>query len=386
MEPVEDIGNDVETGPFHGRQRGLGATFYEDMGWLWTRSFGDPAAEYWAVRRDAGLWDVSALVKWRFTGPDALAALERLTTRGVTGLSPGAIRYGAMLNDDGLMLDEGTVLVTSQSDAFFFGNDEREPFVEHLERETHGLDVRVENVTARIPNIAIQGPRSYEIVSRLTDVDVSDLRWFHLVPEPITLAGARGWLTRTGFTGELGYEFFLESDAGAETLWDAVLEQGVTPFGLDAIEMLRVEAGLLIQYEDYVPGETDPYEVALEPFIELEGHDFVGREAAARRASAPPRRMVTLVIESEDVPEPGARVTSRSVDVGDVRSPYRTPRFGTLALAVVEADAAGPGRTLDVDGRPATLHRVPIDDPGKRRPRADPRRRVRIEAEEATAR
>ena len=79
MEPIEDIGPEIQTGPFHERQRALGATFYEDMGWLWTRSFGDPVAEYWAVRREAGLWDVSALVKWRFTGPDTLAALDRLT-------------------------------------------------------------------------------------------------------------------------------------------------------------------------------------------------------------------------------------------------------------------------------------------------------------------
>jgi aminomethyltransferase len=383
MEPIEVIPDEVATGPFHERQRALGATFYEDMGWLWTRSFGDPVAEYWAVRRDVGLWDVSALVKWRFSGLDALAALDRLTTRRVIGLSPGAIRYGAVLNRDGLMLDEGTVLVVARDDAFFFGNDEREPFIEHLERETHRLDVRIENVTTRIPNIAIQGPRSFEVVSRLTDVDVSDLHWFHLIPEPITLAGVRGWLTRTGFTGELGYEFFLEHDEGAERLWDAVLDQGSTPFGLDAIEMLRVEAGLLIQYEDYAPGETDPYEVALAPFIELENHDFVGRDAAARRATTSHPTMVTLAIEGEDVPEPGARVTADGRDVGDVRSPFRTPRFGTLALSVVEANV---GPTVEVDRRPATVHPVPIDDPEKRRPRSDPGRPVRIDAEEARAR
>lgn len=386
MEPIEIIADDVRTGPFHERQRELGGTFYEDMGWLWTRSFGDPDAEYWAVRRDVGLWDVSALVKWRFSGPDALAALDRLTTRRVIRLSPGTIRYGAMLNDDGLMLDEGTVLVTARDDAFFFGNDEREPFVDHLERQTHGLDIRIENVTAGIPNVAIQGPRSYEVVSGLTDVDVSGLGWFHLVPEPIALAGVRGWLTRTGFTGELGYEFFLENDEGAETVWDAVLEQGATPFGLDAIEMLRVEAGLLIQYEDYVPGETDPHEVALAPFIELEGHDFVGREAAARRATTSHRRMVTIATEGEEVPEPGARVTLDGRDVGDVRSPFRTPRFGTLALAVVDADVVSEGDTVHVDGRPATVHRVPIDDPEKRRPRSDPRRPVTFDVAEATAR
>jgi aminomethyltransferase len=378
VEPIEVIGEDTATGPFHECQRALGATFYEDMGWLWTRSFGDPVTEYWAVRRDVGLWDVSALVKWRFTGPGALAALDRLTTRRTLGLPPGKILYGAMLNENGLILDEGTIVVIAADDAFFFGNDERDPFVEHLERHTAGFDIRIENVTARIPNVAIQGPRSYELLSRLTDTDLSSLGWFRAIPDPISIAGIRGLLTRTGFTGELGYEFFLEDLEGAEKLWDAVLDEGATPFGLDAIEMLRVEAGLLIQFEDYVPGETDPYEVSLDPYIDLEAHDFVGRDAATERAVAPARRLVTLLTEGDDVPEAGARVRRDGADVGDVRSSCRTPRFGPTALAVVDTALARNGETTEVGGRPAAVRPVPIDDPKKVRPRSDPRNPVTI--------
>src|SRR6266571_1699017 len=113
MEPIEVIPPEIRTGPFHARQRALGGSFYEDKGWLWTRAFGDPVAEYWAVRRGAGLWDVSALVKWRFTGSDARAALHRLTTRRALRLEPGTVRYGMMLDQDGTMLDEGTTLVVS---------------------------------------------------------------------------------------------------------------------------------------------------------------------------------------------------------------------------------------------------------------------------------
>ncbi|MEX1262554.1 MAG: hypothetical protein WEE66_01270 [Actinomycetota bacterium] len=198
---------------------------------------------------------VLGLVKFRFAGADALAALDRLTTRSTAGLAPGTVGYGVVLDERGLMLDEGTTFVVAPDEAYFFGNDEREPFVEHLERHTAGLDVLIENVTTRIPNIAIQGPGSYELVARLADVDVAGLTWFHLIPEPVRLAGVRGLLSRTGFTGEFGYEFFLLDPDGAEGLWDSIIEGGATPFGLDAVELLRVEAALLIQHEDYVPGE-----------------------------------------------------------------------------------------------------------------------------------
>lgn len=373
MEPIEVVPDDVQTGPFHERQKALGATFYEDMGWLWTAAFGNPVEEYWAVRRGVGLWDVSALVKFRFAGPDALAALDRLTSRSTAGLAPGTVRYGVVLDERGLMLDEGTAFVVAPDEAYLFGNDEREPFVEHLGRHTAGLDVRIENVTSRIPNIAIQGPGSYELVARLADVDVSGLTWFRVIPEPVRLAGVRGLLSRTGFTGELGYEFFLLDPDGAERVWDAILEAGATPFGLDAVELLRVEAGLLIQHEDYVPRETDPYELSLDAFIDLEGHDFVGREAAAWRAAAPPRRLGTLEVEGDEVPEAGAPVTERGEPVGEARSPVRTPRFGTIALAVVEAGHANDGRVVEVGGGRATVRPVPIDDPEKLRPRSDPR-------------
>ncbi|MDP9242310.1 MAG: hypothetical protein M3O84_03945, partial [Actinomycetota bacterium] len=166
--------------------------------------------------------------------------------------------------------------------------------------------------------------------------------------------------------------------------WDAVLDAGATPFGLDAIELLRVEAGLLIQYEDYTPGETDPYELNLNPYIEFEGHDFVGREAAKKRAADRPRRFATLRLDG-DAPESGARVNQGATDVGDVRSSFSTPRFGTIALAVLDAEAARESEHVEVEGARATVGRVPIDDPGKLRPRSDPRSPVTIDSPGQTA-
>jgi aminomethyltransferase len=142
---------------------------------------------------------------------------------------------------------------------------------------------------------------------------------------------------------------------------------GARPIGLDAVELLRIEAGLVIQDEDYFPGETDPYDLSLERFIDLEGHLFVGRDVCLARAPAPPRRFVTLVLDGDDPPEPGTRVTRSRADVGVVRSSRVTPRFGCLALSVVDVAASSDGERVVVNGRPATVRSLPIDDPGKRR-------------------
>jgi aminomethyltransferase len=385
VEPIDAVASGPQKGPFHERQRALGATFHEDGGRLWTGSFGDPTQEYWAVRRDAGLWDVSALVKWRFTGPDTLAALDRLTTRKVIALAPGTVRYGVILNDDGLMLDEGTTLVVSPEEAFYFGNDERAPFEEHLRRGIAGVDVQLENLTSRMPNVAVQGPRSFEVLSSLTDADVASLKWFRMIPEPVSVAGVEGYLSRTGFTGELGYEFFLLDPGGAERLWDAIADAGAKPIGLDAIELLRIEAGLLIQGEDYQPGETDPYELNLDGSIELETHDFIGRTAAAVSALNPPRRLFTLQLDGDRAPQPGSRVTKDGADMGDVRSAAVTPRFGALALAVIDAATALEGGRVGVGSSEGVVRDVPVDDPTRLRPRSDPRNPVTIDAAGQTA-
>lgn len=376
MQPIaaEDMSPEIYVGPFHGRQRRRGATFYEDYGTLWTATFGDPVAEYWSVRQRAAVWDTYALVKFRFTGRDALAALDRLFTRRLIAAEPGLVRYGMLLDERGLMLDEATVAVISEEEAYLLGNDAGQPFVDHMLAHTSGLEVAIDDVSHAVPCLAVQGPKSYEVLSGLTDIDIGNLRWFRCEPDPIELAGVRGLIIRAGFTGELGYEFYLlDGDAGAPALWDAIVDAGATPIGLDAIEKVRIEAGLLIAEEDYEPGVTDPVELGMERYLDLDDHDFVGREAVAERAREPRRRFVTLAVDDPEIPEHGAPVRDGDEVVGEVRSADITPRLGTLALSVVESSRAVPGTKLSVDGRGALVHPVPIDDPEKLRPRADPR-------------
>jgi len=361
----------IYRGPFHERQKALGAVFYEDMDCLWTAHFGDPVREYWAVRKDVGMWDVSSLVKFAFSGPDARLALDRLTTRRMAGAAPGTMRYGAVLNEAGAMLDEATLCVMHPELAYLIGNDERPDFVAHLHRHTAGLRVDIANVTRAMGNIAVQGPRALQALAPLLDADIRSLKWFQCLTRPVRLAGVPGWLMRSGFTGELGYEFFLGADEGeGQRVWDALRQAQVAPIGLDAIEKLRIEFGLRSQANDYFPGVTDPYELSMDAYIDLD-HAFIGRDACLAAASRPGKRFKTLVFGADDpLPSHLAPVLRNGVCIGDIRSAQNSPRFGTLALAVLRASDAVDGSRVDVDGRRATVRPVPLDP--EKRPAADP--------------
>jgi aminomethyltransferase len=287
----------------------------------------------------------------------------------------GTIRYALVLDHNGLMLDEGTNFVVGPDDVFFMGNDDLEAFAAHVSRLTADLDVEVENATDRMPNVAVQGPRSFELLSGLTSTDLSSLGYFRLIPEPVEIAGIRCFVTRTGFTGELGYELYLlDGPAQAEALWNAIADAGARPFGLDAIQKLRMEMGLVIQEEDYFPAETDPRDMSLEGFIDLDGHDFIGREPFATRAvgEPPPRRFKTLEVAGTDLPEHGTRVTNDTGDVGVVTSAANSPRFGVLALAVLESAAAVNGAPVRVANASATIRPLPLDTEGRPRMRPSP--------------
>ena len=247
------------------------------------------------------------------------------------------------------MLDEATLCVTHPEQAYLIGNDERPDFVAHLHRHTADLRVDIANVTRAIGNIAVQGPRALQVIAPLLDADIRSLKRFHCLTQTVRLAGVPGWLMRSGFTGELGYAFFLGADEDeGRRVWDALLEAQVTPIGLDAIEKLRIEFGLRSQANDYFPGVTDPYELSMDAYIDLD-HSFIGRDACLGAASRPGKRFKTLVSGADDpLPTHLAPVLRNGVCIGDIRSAQNSPRFGTLALAVLRASDAVDGSQVNV--------------------------------------
>jgi aminomethyltransferase len=362
--------------------REAGATWTDWEGWAWAADFGDPVAEHQATRTACNLWDESPLRKWDLRGPDALALADALFTNDMSALEIGQVRYGAICDEQGKMIMDGTVFRLADDHCLSITSYDSDLEWFRKVASDRGLDVTVEDRTAEMPHLQLQGPTARDVLRPITEgVDVDSLRYFRFVNDGVRIGGVSCWLSRTGYSGELGFELYCAPDDAA-TLWAVVIEagrpHGLKPIGLSAIETLRIESGLLFPDIDYFPHQTDPYEVRLDNVIKLDKPaDFVGREALrAIAAEGTSRLLVTLRIEGDAVPEYGAAVTVDGNDVGIVRSPCQSPTFdmAVIAMASVDRAVAEPGKRVDValeDGTvSATVDVLPLYDPEKRRPRS----------------
>ena len=357
---------------FDGVQRELGCEFMEWEDWCWPSTFGDPAAEHHAVRERVGVWDESPLRKWEFRGADALVAADRIFTNDMLGLEAGQIRYAPFCNVDGKMVGDGTVFKFAEDRAWVITALDSD--LDHFHAVVDGLDVEIEAITEQLPHVQLQGPQARELLSGLADGDVEGLGYFHFWPDTVAVGGVPCWVSRTGYSGELGYEIFCRPD-GAEALWRSLTDAGATPYGLAAVETLRIESGLIFIGYDYFQHETDPFDVSLDKLIRLDTGDFHGKAALEETAKNPPRRFVTLSVEGGETPEYGAAVTRDGQAVGTLTSPCESPSLGAvIGLAVLETQVAVPGERVEVAvgdrTTPATVEQLPLYDPEKRRPRA----------------
>jgi len=353
-------------------ERELGADMMDWEGWYWPNHFGDAIAEHQAVRNDVGVWDESPLRKWDFTGPDALRAADRIFTNDMAGLEVGQVRYAPFCDEQGKMIGDGTVFNFADDHAWVITALDTD--LDHFHEVVGDLDVEIEPITEQLPHVQVQGPRSRELLAGLTDVDVEGLRYFRFWPEQVSVGGVPAWVSRTGYSGELGYEIFC-APGDAEALWSAVTGAGARPYGLAAVETLRIESGLIFIGYDYFQHETNPFDMSLDKVIRLDGPDFCGKAALAETAKSPPLRMVTLELADGDVPEYGAAVTKDGEAAGTLTSPCESPTLGrVIGLAVLETRFAGKGTSVEValgDGTAsATVTDFPVYDPQKSRPRS----------------
>ena len=262
----------------------MGGTFAEWEGWDWISDFGDPIAEHHAVREAVGLWDESPLRKWLFQGHDALAAADYCFTSDMAGLAVGQVRYGAFCDERGKMLGDGAVYNAARTTRASSSSPRSRPTATTsaaLRREGHGRRDRGAHVRAAAPAAAgpalarADGARCRRRTSRrcATSAFLAD----------VTIGGVPGCLvSRTGYSGEHGYEMYTPPE-NAERLWTALLDAGpvlgIRPYGLAAVESLRIESGLIFIGYDYFPGYTSPFHMNLERMIKLDKPDFVGKDA-----------------------------------------------------------------------------------------------------------
>ena len=363
--------DDILRTAFDRPQREQGGELMDWEGWYWPSTFGDAVAEHNAIRTDVGVWDASPLRKWYFQGPDALRAADRVFTNDMLGLETGQVRYAPFCDESGKMVGDGTVFKMADDQCIVVTALDSD--LDHFTAVVDGLGVEITPTTKESPQLGLNGPRSRELLQGLTEADVSSLPYFRFFPEQVDVGGVPCWVSRTGYSGELGYELFCAPE-GAEQLWAAVTGAGARPYGLAAVETIRIESALIFIGYDYFQHETSPYDMGLDKVIRFDGPDFCGKAALQAESAHPANRFVTLVVDGA-VPEYGAAVTKDGEAVGTLTSPCESPTLGkVIGLAVVRSDLATVGEQVEVavgDGTaPATVAPLPIYDTDKKRPRS----------------
>lgn len=366
--------------PFHGRTSQLNR---RQMWFNWDEhvvpdAYRDLASELNATRERVSMGDMSPLSKYEVRGPEAARFIDRLVTRDTSTFEVGQIMYTPWTDEEGKLVGDGLVFRVD-GDAFRISAD---PQLEWLRRHSEGLDVTIIDLSDAYGLLAIQGPSAREVMSALTGETWEDLSFSRI--RTTTVAGAELTVARQGFTGELGYEMWVPAGAGV-AVWDAVATAGrpfaIEPVGEHAIDVARVEAGLLIVGADYTgagpdrPGSTielddvhraSPFELNLDTFVDLE-KDFVGRDALReeRDGDGPKRRLAGLVFDHDEVfalhatsrlPSIPDRVwwyplalTREERAVGRATSVTWSPTVGRLVgFGHLEPDLATPGTEVSV--------------------------------------
>lgn len=376
---------------FHPRTSALTRQFTEYRGyWLPTSFDGHGAVEeYWACRERAAVMDLSPLRKFEVLGPDAEALLQATVTRNIRKLSHGQVVYSAMCNETGGMIDDCTVFRLGDTNFRFVGGDPYDGVWLREQAQRLGLDrVWVKHSTDQLHNIAVQGPASRDLLRELiwtppTQPAFTDLTWFRFAIGRIgDHNGIPLVVSRTGYSGELGYELWCHPDDGP-ALWDAVWEagepHGMLPIGLDAIDMLRIESGLVFAGYDFCD-QTDPFEAGIGFTVPLKTKedDFIGREALLRRKAGPQRKLVGLELAGNEPAAHGDCVHVGRSQVGVVTSATRSPVLrSNIALCRIAVEYSELGTEVEVgklDGHrkriPAQVVRFPFYDPDKLKPRS----------------
>jgi aminomethyltransferase len=356
--------------------------------------------EYSAFRQSAGLLDVTPLYKYEVHGPDAIPFLSRVMVRSISKLSPGRVAYTCWCDDSGKVIDDGTV---ARLDENHFRVTSALPAQGWLTRLSLRYDVSIEDSGKEIAALALQGPLSREILRQCVDIDIDSLKYFDVAFTQIEGFGV--WLSRTGYTGDLGFEIWADNQNALE-LWDTLMAVGsplgILPVGLDALDMTRIEAAYLLSGVDYFSStrvvlesqKSSPFEIGLGWMVNVHGEPFVGQAAlAAEKGRGSSKCLVGLEVAWEeletlyesyglppDLPASASRepipVYLGTRQVGQITSHTWSPLLKkSIALATVEASLGKLGtelkveHTVEFERRKVTAHvvRRPFFDPERKR-------------------
>ncbi len=306
----------------------------------------DTLEEYRAVREAAGLMDFSMLRKLDLEGDGALELVDSVVTRDVAKLEPGRIAYTALTDENGKMVDDCTVLVRAPGRIRFCGANDRD--YEIFSEKAAGTSITVREFTDEMPHLCVQGPKSRAILQPLANRELSnDAFPYYTFREDVEIAGIPVFMTRLGYTAELGYELWVARERALD-LWDALVEagdpEGMKVIGMNALDLFRIEGGFIIGGVEYDP-TVSPYECGLGWAVDLEKGDFQGRDALERDREETRLRLTSIELERGGDEASGAPLSVDGTEVGVVTQAIASPFLGgkTLGLAKIRRDLSEPG-------------------------------------------
>jgi aminomethyltransferase len=370
---VENV-SQLKRTPLYPLYERYGAKTIDFGGWDLPVQFGDGIQkEHEAVRQRAGLFDVSHMGEVRVTGLDALNFLQNISTNDVSKLVNGQAQYSMMCYPDGGVVDD--LLVYKFADRHYMlvinaSNIDKD--LDWLQKHVDG-DVAIQNLSAETALLALQGPSSERILRKLTEADLGSLKGFHFLPDAVVGGVTTVMVSRTGYTGEDGFELYVwEQDAPElwEKLMEAGREEGLAAAGLGARDTLRFEAKLPL-YGQELSASISPLEAGLGFFVKLDKGDFIGRDALAVQSQhGVTRKLVGIEMIDRGIPRSHYAVYAEERQVGEVTTGTQSPTFKTnVGLALVGSRYAELGTELEVDIRGKRLRARVVKAPFYRRAR-----------------
>jgi aminomethyltransferase len=359
---------------FHSRIAAMTDRWMDLFGYLAPSEVSTTAEEYGACREAAALMDFSMLRKVDIDGPGAAAFMNGLVTRDLSRVPRGRIAYGALTDERGMMIDDCTCMIRSPDSVRFCGANDRDFTL--FSAAAAGSAITVTEQTAALPHLCLQGPASRGILQGLTDADLSAAAFpYYTFREDVRIAGIPLFMTRLGYTAELGFELWVAQDRCLE-LWDALLAAG-TPagmrvIGMDALDLFRIEGGFIIGGVEYDPS-VSPYECGLGWSVDLEKPGLRAADALRRDREATDIRLVSVVLESGGPAASGAVLAVAGEPVGIVTQAVVSPYLdgATLGMAKIRKHLAEPGTRVVAQvvgaGIAGEVVRHPVYDPERRR-------------------
>jgi len=371
---VDTAAGPLKKTPLHARHLASGARMVPFVGWDMPVEYAGIQDEHMAVRAHAGLFDVSHMGEIEIAGRDALAAVQRITSNDASRLQVGQAHYSGLMTPHGTFVDDLLVYRLAETHFMFVVNASNiAKDYAWIAREIAPVgDAVAVDTSSRYALLAIQGPKALAIAQRLTGVDLASIKYYWFAHGEI--AGVRGIISRTGYTGEDGFEVFVSPQA-ADRVWTALMEagreDGLVPAGLGARDTLRLEAAMRL-YGNDIDETTTVLEADLGWIIGWKKGDFIGREALeAQKAAGVRRRIAGFEMLDRGIARQGYDVYVDGEKRGIVTSGTQTPFLKkAIGMAYVPVEHAEPGTSLDIDIRGRRLKAIVISLPFYKRPRS----------------